>query len=124
MRRILAPIVAMLALPTTAQAYSIHSYGVRDAGNTIRHTFVLCTDQYDNAAGRRFEVISRVEMTDGTDKRFRYSTFRAARYTCERFTQTYPDVLKYEGRYWGRLKVRLLQTDYVQFTAWKPFRSS
>jgi hypothetical protein len=52
------------------------------------------------------------------------STIRAPRYSCERWTQSYPDVLKYPGRCSGRLKVRLLRTDWVQFTAWRPFRSS
>jgi hypothetical protein len=125
MRRIiLASLLGLLALPATTSAFSIRNYGVRDAGSVIRHTFVLCTDRYDNAAGRRFEVVSRVEMADGRDKRFRYSTARMPRYTCRRWTQEYDDVLKYRGWYWGRVRVRLMRTDWVQYTRWRRFWSS
>jgi hypothetical protein len=124
MKTTIATALALLALPASAHGYSIHSYGVRDAGDEIRHTLVICTDQYDNAAGRRFELATRVERPDGRDKRFRYSTHRVPRYTCRRVTQWYPDVLKYRGWYWGRVKVRLLRTDDIQFTPWRRFWSS
>jgi hypothetical protein len=117
----IAVVAAILVLPTVAHAYSIHGYRVRDDGSTIRHSLTICKDRYDRV--HRFELATRVEMADGTDKRFRYST-HSVRWGCLRLTQWYPDVLKYRGWYYGRVKVRLLQTDDVQYTPWRRFRSS
>jgi hypothetical protein len=122
MRRVIfIAMLAVLAFPAVAQGYSIHNYRVRDAGSTIRHSLTICKDRYDLVD--RFGLTSRVETADGRDKRFRYSTHTVRR-GCRRLTQSYPDVLKYEGRYRGRVKVRLLQTDDVRYTPWRRFRSS
>lgn len=117
---IISTALALLALPASAQAYSLHSYRVRDAGSTIRHSLTICEDQYDLV--HRFELATRVERSDGTDKRFRYSRYTV--FGCQRVTQWYRDVLKYEGWYYGRVKVTLLQTDDIQFTRWRRFWSS
>jgi hypothetical protein len=120
-RVIFVAALGVLALPAMAQGYSIHDYRVRDAGPTIRHSLTVCKDRYDLV--HRFGLTSRVETADGRDKRFRYSEY-TVRWGCRRLTQWYPDVLKYEGRYRGRVKVRLLQTDDVRYTPWRRFRSS
>ncbi len=109
------------ALATQAQAYSISRYRVWDAGSEIRHSLTLCKDGYDRV--HRFELATRVETANGSDKRIRYS-MHTVRRGCRRLTQWYPDVLKYEGWYYGRVKVTLLRTDDIRFTPWRRFWSS
>jgi hypothetical protein len=119
-RVIFVAALGVLALPSTAHGYSVHNYRVRDAGSTVRHSLTVCKDRYDLV--HHFGLTSRVETADGRDRRFRYSEY-TVRGGCRRLTQWYPDVLKYEGRYRGRVKVRLLQTDDVRYTPWRRFRS-
>jgi hypothetical protein len=121
MRKVLvAGVLALLVLPTAASAYSVHRYRVRDAGSQIRHSLTICKDRYDVV--HRFELASRVETANGADRRIRYSRYTVRR-GCRRLVQWYPGVLRYGGWYCGRVKVRLLQTDDIQYTRWRRFRS-
>ena len=111
--------MGLLTVPSVAQAYTIKGYGVRDAGDRIVHRLTICSPPSDRL--HRFEVAARSELLDGGDKRIRYGSVYAR--GCERWRFSYPDNLRLAGTYYGRIKVRLEQTDWIQYTRWRPFPS-
>ena len=120
-RLLLLAILALLAVPSAAHAYEIKGYGVRDRGDEIVHRVTICRDRYD-LQQYRFEVVAVSELFHGGDRRRRTGSVHVI--GCERWLFSYPDTHRYRAEYWGRLKIRLEQTDWVQYTRWRPFRVS
>jgi hypothetical protein len=108
--------------PIATTAYNIRGYDVWDAGARIIHAITVCRDRYD-LSGRRFELTATHETADGRDRRQNRASNFIRRRRCDRFRLWYPDELRFTGTYYGRLKVRLQQTDWVQRTPWRRFQS-
>jgi hypothetical protein len=117
-RVIIITALALLALPVSAQAWSIHGYQVRDAGPEIIHKVTVCDP---SPSINRIRTRAEVEADGGGDRHVDYFTDMQDR-RCIRWAISQRDNLRYEGRYYGRLKIRLLGT--VRFTSWKSFWSS
>jgi hypothetical protein len=107
-----------LAVPAAAQAWSIHSYRVRDAGPEIVHKVTVCDP---SPRIHRIRVRAEVEADGGDDRHVDYFT-DVQNERCIRWSISQRDNLIYEGRYYGRLRISLLGT--VRFTGWKSFWSS
>jgi hypothetical protein len=114
----LSVLVLLLAVPGAAQAFTIKGYGVRDTGDEILHRVTICRDK-DDLQQYRFEVIAVSELYRGGDPRRRQTSVTVT--GCERWLFSYPDTHRYRSEYWGRLRIRLEQTDWVQVTRWRPF---
>jgi hypothetical protein len=117
-RVIIIAALALLALPVSAQAWSIHSYRVRDAGPEIIHKVTVCDP---SPRVNRIRVRAEVDVDGGGDRHVAYFTDLQDR-RCVDWSVSQRDNLRYKGRYYGRLRVRLLGT--VRFTGWKSFLSS
>jgi hypothetical protein len=123
-RRLLVAAVAAgaLAAPSAAQAWSIHEYRVRDAGPTVVHRLTLCS-QAKPGYEQKFYFTAYTETGDGSDAGNvkQYNWFSRG---CWTVRVEHDDDLKYEGRYYGRVKVRLAHTDWIKFSSWRAFWSS
>jgi hypothetical protein len=115
-------VVGSLAGPMSADAFSIRDYRVRDAGDRIVHRVTVC-DPYIRSAPLRLR--STHETAEGLDRRHYYTTVWMGR-DCTRVGLWYPDRLRFEGRYYGRLRVRLLGASgyATRRTGWRRFWSS
>jgi hypothetical protein len=123
MRRTLATIVAaaaLLALPTAAQATSIHNYSVRDAGTRIVHKITFCSKE-----NWWWDVTMQLESEDGSDRQKWDSDWddRTNR-LCNRVRFWHRDELEYEGPYYARMRVSLPGVGWVRYTGWREFWSS
>jgi hypothetical protein len=103
-----------------ANAYSIHRYTVRDAGPEIVHKLTVCDWQIRPGFEVKFGFVAYTEHESGDDGgSVRYTDWLSR--GCTRETLTHDDDLEYEGRYFGRVRVR---SGAVRFTSWRPFWSS
>jgi hypothetical protein len=119
-RTIIIAALALLALPASAQAVSLHAYAVRDAGTRIVHKITICagTQWY-------YRVSMRVEDEDRLDVQTWHSDWDdRTRRTCVRVTFWHPDELEYEGWYYARMRVSIPGIGWVRFTGWRQFWSS
>jgi hypothetical protein len=111
------------AVPAAADAASVRNYQLWDAGSVLKERYRLCVDV---PAGREWKIFSRtqVEMTDGADHR-NYTGSDWYSNGCWTVTNTMDDDLRWRGRYWARLRVRVGPTGEAFWTRpWVPFRSS
>jgi hypothetical protein len=123
MRRIiLAGLVALLVLPASARAWSIHNYRVRDAGSQIVHRVTVCAelDRWEPLV----RVRTRVEMADDTDTVTTSDDAYQTQEPCELWTIRYRDILRYESWYYGRMRIAIPATGRVRYTRWKRFWAS
>jgi hypothetical protein len=118
----IATMAAVLGAPTTAHAWSIHDYRVRDAGPSIVHRLTLCS-RAQPGYEQKFYFTAYTEDRDGDDagQVTQYNWFSRG---CWTVRVTHEDDLRFEGRYYGRVKVRLARTDWIKHTAWRAFWSS
>jgi hypothetical protein len=119
---IITAVLALLVLPATADAFSVHDYRVRDAGAQIVHSVTVC-DPYIRSAPLRLR--STHETADGSDRQQYYTTAWMGR-GCTRVGIWYRDQLRFEGHYYGRMRVRLLGASgfATRRTGWRRFWSS
>jgi hypothetical protein len=124
MRRIAAGafLAALIGLSaaTAAEAWTIHRYTVRDAGPEIVHKLTVCDWGIRPGFEARFRFVAYTEAEDGSDGgsvRFTDWLTRG----CTRESLVHDDDLRYEGTYFGRVRVR---SGAVRFTSWRPFWSS
>jgi hypothetical protein len=117
----LAIAAASLAAVPAAHGWSIHNYRVRDAGAVIVHKLTVCTNP-PRGKEDRFHFLAYTEYEDGSDAgdaRYREWFSRG----CWRFTMRHDD-LRYEGWYYGRVRVRHDFSNTVRWTGWRRFWSS
>jgi hypothetical protein len=114
--------VAVLALPASAQGWSMHDFRIRDAGPEIVAKVTVCTNV---APGYEQKFLFRVhvEAADGTDAR-NHNFYGWYSRGCTEGSNVIRDTLRYEGYYWGRVRVRLGGTDDIRHTRWRRFYSS
>jgi hypothetical protein len=114
--------MALLALPASAQGWSMHNFKIRDAGPEIVAKVTVCTSVAPGYE-QKFHFRVHVEAADGTDAR-NHSFYGWYSRGCTEGSNVFRDSLRYEGHYWGRVKVRLGGTDDIRYTRWRRFYSS
>jgi hypothetical protein len=114
--------MALLALPASAQGWSMHNFKIRDAGPEIVAKVTVCTSVAPGYE-QKFHFRVHVEAADGTDA-CNHSFYGWYSRGCTEGSNVFRDTLRYEGHYWGRVKVRLGGTDDIRYTRWRRFYSS
>jgi hypothetical protein len=119
---VLVAALGVLALPATADAWSIHDFKIRDAGPEIVAKVTVCT-RVAPGYEQKFHFRVHVEAGDGSDPR-NYDFYGWYSRGCTEGSKVFRDTLRYEGLYWGRVRVRLGGTDDIRLTGWRRFYTS
>jgi hypothetical protein len=119
-KTIIISALALLALPASAQAVSLHAYAVRDAGTRIEHKITICANKQ-----WYYRVGMRLDSGDGRDVQTWNSDWddRTQR-TCVRVTFWNRDELEYDGWYYAKMRVSIPAIGWVRYTNWRRFWSS
>jgi hypothetical protein len=112
--------LAVLALPASAQAVSLHGFNIFDAGGTIRGAITVCA-----AKQWKYNARVRVEEQDLQEvQTWFYGWTDRTQRICNRITFSNPDDLQYEGFYFARMRVSIPAIGWVRYTGWRRFYTS